>query len=94
MGPDGAHRTAAHRPSRFVDAVGAGDAFTAVVVAGLGAGRQPAEILARAARFAAAICGIRGATDRDPQFYRDVRAFAATAGRASHDAPDEGGSGG
>ncbi len=54
-----------------VDTVGAGDAFTAVFIAGLRLGWEPATTLERAQRFAAAIVGRRGATVDDPAFYRE-----------------------
>ncbi|PKM46100.1 MAG: carbohydrate kinase [Gammaproteobacteria bacterium HGW-Gammaproteobacteria-1] len=53
----------------LVDTVGAGDAFSAVVLLGLSR-RWPVErMMRRAAEFAAAICGRRGATVFDPGFY-------------------------
>ena len=73
-------------------AVGAGDAFTAVVVAGLGASRPPEAILERAAEFAAEVCGIQGATHRDPEFYRNVRHFATPGDIVPGEARPEGGS--
>lgn len=61
--------TAAEPVAHLMDTVGAGDAFSAVVLLGLS--RQwPAErMLRRATEFAAAICGRRGATVFDPGFY-------------------------
>lgn len=52
------------------DSVGAGDAFTAVVILGHLRGWPWATTMRRAAEFAAAICGIRGATPAAPAFYR------------------------
>lgn len=60
----------APKPVRFVDAVGAGDAFTAATIQGLLAGLPPRTILRRAAGFAARVCGLRGATTADKAFYR------------------------
>jgi len=54
----------------FVDSVGAGDAFDAVVILGLMHGWGLPSILRRAAQFAAAVCGIRGATVMNPAFYQ------------------------
>ncbi|MBN2208078.1 MAG: carbohydrate kinase [Candidatus Coatesbacteria bacterium] len=54
----------------FVDSVGAGDAFDAVVIMGLMHGWGLPCILPRAAQFAAAVCGIRGATIVNPAFYQ------------------------
>lgn len=53
-----------------VDTVGAGDAFTSVVMLGLLQGWSVPLMLERAQAFAAAITGIRGATCHDPGFYR------------------------
>ena len=50
----------------FVDSVGAGDAFTAVVLGGLSLGRDLAATLALANRYAAMICGVRGPLPVDP----------------------------
>jgi len=55
----------------FVDSVGAGDAYTAVVIRGLLAGWSRQTMLTRAAWFAASICGIRGAVPTEADFYDD-----------------------
>lgn len=55
----------------FVDSVGAGDAYTAVVIRGLLAGWSRQTMLTRAAWFAASICGIRGAVPAEADFYDD-----------------------
>lgn len=55
----------------FVDSVGAGDAYTAVVIRGLLAGWSRQTMLTRAAWFAASICGIRGAVPAQADFYDD-----------------------
>lgn len=55
----------------LVDSVGAGDAFSAVVLLGLARGWQPAKLLEHAVDFATAICQRRGATVFDAGFYRD-----------------------
>jgi fructokinase len=58
---------------QVVDAVGAGDAFSAVLIAG-GLHRWSPELrLERARTFAAAVVGIRGATTPDPSFYARFR---------------------
>lgn len=68
--PEGAHLS--QKPDSItgvVDTVGAGDAFSAVVVMGL-MRKWPLElILGRAVQFAAQICGIRGATTFDRTLY-------------------------
>ena len=53
----------------LVDAVGAGDGFSAVTIAGLLQGWAFPLILQRATAFAAAICQQRGAINTDPGFY-------------------------
>ena len=55
--------------ARVVDTVGAGDAFTAVVLAGLISGWPIAITLTHTQTFANAICAVRGATVRDRGFY-------------------------
>lgn len=57
--------------SPLVDSVGAGDAYTSIVIRGLLAGWARQTILPRAAAFAASICGIRGAVPEDQTFYED-----------------------
>jgi fructokinase len=48
-----------HQPA-LVDTVGAGDSFTAMLLAGLALGRDLALTLQLANRYAAMICGVRG----------------------------------
>lgn len=55
----------------FVDSVGAGDAYTAIVIRGLLADMPRQTMLTDAAKFAAAICGIRGAVPDSAAFYED-----------------------
>lgn len=50
----------------LVDSVGAGDSFTAMLLAGLSLQRDLAATLALANRFAAMICGVRGPLPADP----------------------------
>ncbi|TCJ18491.1 carbohydrate kinase [Parasulfuritortus cantonensis] len=61
-------RPAASGP--VVDTVGAGDAFSAVLMLGLLAGWDLGASLQRAQSFASAIVGVRGATVADAAFYR------------------------
>jgi len=53
-----------------VDTVGAGDAFTSVIILGLVRGWPLQQTLDRAQAFASAVVGVRGATVQDPGFYR------------------------
>lgn len=55
---------------QFVDTVGAGDAFTAVFLHGLISEWPLTRTLDAAQQFASAVVGQRGATSRDPEFYR------------------------
>jgi fructokinase len=56
-----------------VDTVGAGDALASVVIFGLLGGWPVRETLERAQLLASRICGIRGATSRDPSLYDGLR---------------------
>lgn len=58
------------RVTEVVDPVGAGDAFSAVIVLGLLLGWDLETALARAQSFAAAVVGRRGAISADPRHYR------------------------
>ncbi len=70
--PDGeCHSDTPAETGETVDTVGAGDAFSAVTIAGLSYGWAPTVILRRAIRFAAAVCGIRGATTDNRNLYHD-----------------------
>ena len=53
-----------------VDTVGAGDAFSSVLLLGIHNAWQLQEILNRAQQFASAVVGQRGATTQDKAFYR------------------------
>jgi fructokinase len=57
---------------RFVDTVGAGDAFTAVTILGIISGWPLPEILERAQSFASLIVGRRGATVDERDFYEPL----------------------
>nr|VFJ46883.1 MAG: fructokinase [Candidatus Kentron sp. FW] len=53
----------------IMDTVGAGDAFSAVVMLGLLHGWSLPTIMQRGQAFASRVCGLRGATSPDPDFY-------------------------
>ena len=61
------------KPATIVDTVGAGDGFSAIVIAGLLQGWDYRRILTQASQFAARICGIRGAIPDDSHFYNELR---------------------
>lgn len=65
------HHTAPSAPlDGLVDSVGAGDGFAAVFLLGLVLGWPAEQTLARAHRFAGAICRLRGAVPESAGFYR------------------------
>jgi len=57
------------RVTKLVDTVGAGDGFSAVVIAGIIMGWDWQMIVERASDFAARLCEQRGATIDDSEFY-------------------------
>jgi len=70
---DGAGRCIARarsaRPVQLVDTVGAGDSFSAVILAGLLRGWSVPQALQQAVAFAAHVCEVRGAVPADLQAY-------------------------
>ena len=58
---------------KVIDTVGAGDAFSAVYITGMLLGWPIYITMQRASAFAAAVCGVRGATPQDPAFYDRFR---------------------
>lgn len=70
---DEVHFAPAPRADPFVDSVGAGDAFSSVVIHGIIANWKPAQILKNAVAFAARVCSHQGATVETPKFYEDER---------------------
>jgi fructokinase len=60
---------------RVVDSVGAGDAYAAMLAAGLLEKWRPEEILDRAALFASRICEIKGAIPDSASFYEPFKAL-------------------
>jgi len=65
--------TAAPKPAEVADTVGAGDAYTAMLAAGVLNGWPPEQILSAAARFSSRVCTIEGAIPEDFTFYEDFR---------------------
>ena len=57
------------KTTEIVDTVGAGDAFSSVLILGIVKGWNTTKTLVRAQEFASAIVGIRGATIQDKSFY-------------------------
>ncbi len=62
-------KMAAPKVTAFVDSVGAGDAFAAVVILGILQNWEPRLTLERATTFSARICQIRGALPRQNHIY-------------------------
>lgn len=73
LNSEGVHTVAPVRVSAIVDTVGAGDAFSAIVILGLLRHWQVGDILRRAVQFAAEICMQRGATVNNKEFYHRFR---------------------
>lgn len=66
------YAAAAPQVAELIDAVGAGDAFSAVTLYGITSGWPWDLILERAVRFAARVCGWRGALCHDRSIYEEV----------------------
>ena len=60
---------------KVVDSVGAGDAFAAMLAAGLLKNWRPEEILERASLFASRVCEIKGAIPESATFYEPFKAL-------------------
>lgn len=60
------------RVGDFTDSVGGGDAFSAVLAAGILRGWPPGRIVKSAVKFAAEICRIRGALPSAPDIYSEI----------------------
>jgi len=58
---------------KVVDSVGAGDAYAAMLAAGILKNWQPEAILERASLFSSRICEIKGAIPESPLFYQPFR---------------------
>ena len=72
--PDGSrHETRAGRSSGVVDTVGAGDAFSSVLLLGQLGSWNVTKTLTRARELAAAVVRIRGATSENRAFYEQFR---------------------
>jgi fructokinase len=73
LGEDGLLAEAtAETPTAVVDTVGAGDAFAAVLIAGLLGGWPAAVTMRRAQQLASGICGLRGAVPQGTDLYRSM----------------------
>lgn len=58
------------KTARIIDTVGAGDAYAAILAAGLMQKMSPELIMQNASAFSSAICGIKGAIPENRAFYK------------------------
>jgi len=65
------------RAIKVVDSVGAGDAYAAMLAAGLLEKWRPEEIVERASQFASRVCEIKGAIPDSASFYEPFKALFA-----------------
>jgi len=65
-------------PIKVVDSVGAGDAYAAMLAAGLLEKWRPEKILERASLFASRVCEIKGAIPDSVSFYQPFRSLFVT----------------
>ena len=63
------HQISPLKTTSVIDTVGAGDAFSSVLILGIVKGWEMPKILTRAQEFASAVVGIQGATTKDKSFY-------------------------
>lgn len=70
-----AERHVANAPaaSPMVDTVGAGDAFSAMILLGLSEGWSWPDMLEHASDYASRVCSLRGAITPDPVFYMEAK---------------------
>lgn len=78
--PEGRFAESARESVEVVDTVGAGDAYAAVLAAGFLQGWAPKQIIRRATRFAARLCGISGAIPEDDSVYEEFRTWTREDG--------------
>jgi fructokinase len=71
----GYYRTDPAKVASAADTVGAGDAYAAMLAAGILRDWQPEEILQRASMFASRICEIKGAIPASPSFYKPFKSL-------------------
>jgi fructokinase len=58
---------------QVVDTVGSGDAYAAMLAAGILDGKPPGTIISEATWFSGRICTIGGAIPASPRFYDDFK---------------------
>lgn len=78
--PDGHFRSKTHRVSSMVDTVGAGDAYSAMLLIGMVKGWEPDRMLSMASMFASRMCNIRGAVPDSRDFYEPIKEMIENGG--------------
>jgi fructokinase len=77
---DGCFHSETKPVSSMVDTVGAGDAYSAMLAAGIIKGWKPDKTLSMASMFASRICEIRGAIPESLDFYLPVKEMMKNGG--------------
>jgi fructokinase len=77
---DGFFQSKTNRVSSMVDTVGAGDAYSAMLVIGMIKAWEPVRMLAMASMFASRICEIRGAVPESRKFYEPIKRMIENGG--------------
>jgi len=70
---NGCFRSKINRISLMVDTVGAGDAYSTMLVVGMIKGWKPDRMLSMASMFASRVCEIRGAVPDSSEFYEPIK---------------------
>jgi fructokinase len=78
--PEGRYAESVGESVNVVDTVRAGDAYAAALAAGFLQGWPPKQIIRRATRFAARLCGISGAIPEDDSVYGEFRTWTREDG--------------
>lgn len=77
---EGSFHTQTKRVPAIIDTVGAGDAYSAILAAGIIKGWDPARMLSMASMFASRICEIRGAVPESRKFYEPIKKMIENGG--------------
>jgi fructokinase len=77
---DGSFQSKRTRVLSIIDTVGAGDAYSAMLVVGMIKGWDPDRMLSMASIFSSRICEIRGAIPESREFYEPIREMIINGG--------------
>lgn len=77
---DGYFHANTNRVPSIVDTVGAGDAYSSMLAAGIIKKWQPSKMLSMASMFASRICEIRGAIPGSREFYKPIKKMMENGG--------------